>query len=263
MKLIILRSYVKSSLHVALSLWAFCNVLALQQGVDLTISLQCAIFGFGWFAYQYFHIIIPLIVQKQHISLSKVIILFSAIAIGLYGLVMQNSTVWLIFVFVGIITAFYALPFGVNIGLRYVPTIKVFMVALCWATLATFNLYNLTTVHFALIASKSVLWILTMIVPLEIHDLNRDVPSLKTLPQVLGVRRVKMLSYVLILSSVVLAFMTSTTYNLAWVETAMLGVLGILIFKVKKDQPKYITSFLVEAIPVSWLGLSYLVLTYC
>jgi hypothetical protein len=53
------------------------------------------------------------------------------------------------------------------------------------------------------------------------------------------------------------------TYNLAWVETAMLGVLGILIFKVKKDQPKYITSFLVEAIPVLWLGLSYLVLTYC
>ena len=49
---------------------------------------------------------------------------------------------------------------------------------------------------------------------------------------------------------------------LAGVEIAMLVMLAILIFKVKKDRQKYITSLLVEAIPVLWLGLSFMALTY-
>ena len=61
----------------------------------------------------------------------------------------------------------------------------------------------------------------------------------------------------------VLALMTSTSVTFAWVEIGMLTVLGILIFKVKTDRPKYITSLLVEAIPVFWLALSYVAFTYC
>jgi hypothetical protein len=148
-------------------------------------------------------------------------------------------------------------------GLRYVPSLKIFIVALCWSVLATFSLYDLPSVHFALVASKAILWVLALIVPLEIHDLNRDAPSLKTLPQVLGISGVKLLSYALILMAAVLALMTSTSVTFAWVEIGMLAVLGILIFKVKTDRPKHITSLLVEAIPVFWLALSYVAFTYC
>ena len=263
MKHINFRSYIKSSLHVALSLWAFCCVFAMQQGFHLTTSLQCAIFGFGWFAYQYFHFIVPALVEKRRINLSQAIKLFCALAIGFYGLVLQTTIVWLIFVSVGMITSLYALPFGAHMGLRYVPTLKIFIVALCWSTLATFCLYNLTSFHFALVASKAILWVLTMIVPLEIHDLKRDAPSLKTLPQVLGIRAVKLLSYALILMAVVLAFMTSTSITFAWIEMGMLVLLGVLIFKIKTAQPKYITSLLVEAIPLLWLTLSYVTITFC
>ena len=263
MKHINFRPYIKSSLHVALSLWAFCCVFAMQQGFHLTTSLQCAIFGFGWFAYQYFHFIVPALVEKRRINLSQAIKLFCALAIGFYGLVLQTTIVWLIFVSVGMITSLYALPFGAHMGLRYVPTLKIFIVALCWSTLATFCLYNLTSFHFALVASKAILWVLAMIVPLEIHDLKRDAPSLKTLPQVLGIRAVKLLSYALILMAVVLAFMTSTSITFAWIEMGMLVLLGVLIFKIKTAQPKYITSLLVEAIPLLWLTLSYMTVTFC
>ena len=256
------RSYIKSNLHVALSLWAFCSVFAMQQGFNLTLSLQCAIFGLGWFAYQYFHFIVPALVEKRRINLFQAITLLCALAIGFYGLVMQTTTVWLIFVFVAMITSFYALPFGAHMGLRYVPTVKIFIVVLCWSTLATFGLYNLTTVNFALVASKAILWVLALIVPLEIHDLKRDAPSLKTLPQVLGVRATKLLSYALILISVVLAFMTSTSITFAWIEMGMLVLLGVLIFKVKTAQPKYIISLFVEAIPLLWLTLSYVTVTF-
>jgi 4-hydroxybenzoate polyprenyltransferase len=148
-------------------------------------------------------------------------------------------------------------------GLRYVPTLKIFIVALCWSTLATFELFNTVSVHFVLIASKALLWILVLIVPLEIHDLNSDAPRLKTLPQVLGVRGVKLLSYFLILMAMVLALMTATKNILAWIEIGVLVVLGTLIFKVKRDRPKHLTSLYVEAIPVLWWGLSFLALIYC
>jgi hypothetical protein len=263
MKHIGIRSYIKTSIHVALSLLAFCNVFAMQQGVDLSVPLQCAIFGFGWVAYQYFHFIVPALVKEQRINLPQATMLFGAIAIGFYGLVTQATTVWVVFGFVAVITTLYTLPFGAQMGLRYIPTLKIFIVALCWSTLATFELYNVVSFDFILIASKAILWILVLIVPLEIHDLNRDAPRLKTLPQVLGVRGVKLLSYTLILLAIALAFMTGTTNILAWVETGMLALLGILIFKVKRDQPKHLTSLYVEAIPMLWLGLSYLGLTYC
>jgi hypothetical protein len=263
MKHINLRPYIESSLHVALSLWAFCNVLAMQQGVDVAVSLQCAIFGFGWVAYQYFHFVVPALVKRKRINLLQVTMLFCATAIGIFGLATQTTAVWFIFVFVGMITALYTLPFRAQMGLRYIPTLKIFIVALCWSTLATFALYNAASVHFVLIASKAILWILVLIVPLEIHDLNRDAPRLKTLPQVLGVKGVKLLSYILILIAIVLAFMTATKNILAWIEIGVLIVLGILIFKVKRDRPKHLTSLYVEAIPVLWLGLSYLALTYC
>lgn len=264
MKHINLRLYIESSLHVAFSLWAFCYVFAMQQGVDLAVSLQCAIFGFGWFAYQYFHFIVPALLKKKRINLRQITMLFSAAVVGFYGLVIGAiPVVWLVFIFVGMLTATYVLPFGTKMGLRYVPTLKIFIVALCWSTLATFGLYNLTSVHFILVASKAILWVLALIVPLEIHDLTKDAPSLKTLPQVLGIRGVKLLSYALILMVAALAFITSTSIKFAWVETGMLALLGILIFKVKAVQPKYITSLFVEAIPVLWLGLSYAAFTFC
>jgi hypothetical protein len=78
MKHINLRPYIESSLHVALSLWAFCNVLAMQQGVDVAVSLQCAIFGFGWVAYQYFHFVVPALVKRKRINLLQVTMLFCA-----------------------------------------------------------------------------------------------------------------------------------------------------------------------------------------
>ena len=101
-----------------------------------------------------------------------------------------------------------------------------------------------------------------MLVPLEIHDLLRDASTLKTLPQVLGIRAFKLLSYALILTASFLTLMTSNSIKLAGIEIAMLSLLAILIFKVKTGRQKYITSLLVEAIPVLWLGLSFMALTY-
>lgn len=255
MKLIILRSYVKSSLHVALSLWAFCNVLALQQGVDLTISLQCAIFGFGLAAYKYTNQFVPALFKRQSISVGNIALLIVALAMGFWGLMAQPLNVWWLFFGIAVLTFCYALPFGAHMGLRFVPTLKVFVVAFSWTTLALLPLISLPKQMFVWVAAKSVLWILCLMLPFELCDLHKDPPSLKTVPQLLGISRTKTLGYVLLCGIAFLVYQTVQITALFWLEIVMLLLLGIAI-KASPKRSETFTSFWVEGIPILWFLVS-------
>jgi hypothetical protein len=255
MKLIILGSYVKSSLHVALSLWAFCNVLALQQGVDLTISLQCAIFGSGLAAYKYTNQFVPLLYKRQSVSVGNIALFFVALALGFWGLMAQPLNVWWLFFGIAVLTFCYALPFGAHMGLRFVPMLKVFVVAFSWTTMALLPLISLPKQMFVWVAAKSVLWILCLMLPFELRDLHKDPPSLKTVPQLLGISRTKTLGYVLLCGIAFLVYQTVQITALFCLEIVMLLLLGLAI----KASPKHsetFTSFWVEGIPILWFLVS-------
>ena len=108
MKPIIIRSYVKSSLHVALSLLAFCNVLALQQGISVSVSMQCALFGFGLAAYKYTNQFVPALFKRQSISVGNIALLIVALAMGFWGLMAQPLNVWWLFFGIAVLT--FCLP---------------------------------------------------------------------------------------------------------------------------------------------------------
>lgn len=262
MKPIIIRSYVKSSLHVALSLWAFCNVLALQQGISVSVSMQCALFGFGLAAYKYTNQFVPALFKRQSISVGNIALLVVALALGFWGLMAQPLNVWWLFFGIAVLTFCYALPFRAHMGLRFVPTLKVFVVAFSWTTLALLPLISLPKQMFVWVAAKSVLWILCLMLPFELRDLHKDPPSLKTVPQLLGISRTKTLGYVLLCGIAFLVYQTVQVTALFWLEIGVLLLLGIAI-KASPKRSEIFTSFWVEGIPVLWLGLSYLVLTYC
>ena len=259
----LIHSYIQSSLHVAVSLWAFCSVLALQHDIRLSSSLQCSIFGFGWLAYQYFHVVVPVLLQQQRMRWQAVFMILLGLSIGVFGIVQQPLRVWLIFGFVGVLTLLYASPLQKSRGLRYVPTLKIFIVALCWSILALFSIVQTSSVDFLLLAFKSILWVLVMMIPLEVHDITKDAPELKTLPQLLGVGNAKKTAYLILMVLALLAFITTNNEALLWIEITMLLTLGWVVFVVKKESAKYITSFWVEAIPVLWLGISCLALSFC
>lgn len=248
----LLQRYTSSSLHVALALWAFCRVFALQQGASFSFSLQCAVFGFGWAAYQYLHVYVPVLYQQQPLRFKRIFPFLLALFIGFYGLISQAVFIWVAFGFVSVLTFCYALPFGAKMGLRFVPTVKVFVVALCWTVFVTVNLTALPNNLFVLVSIKALLWMICLILPFDLRDLQKDEKALKTLPQLLGVNGVKLLGCILIGFTAFLAFKTVAVAVLLWVEWGMLLLLAIALYCASPKRSPLFTSFWVEGIPVLW-----------
>ena len=82
-------------------------------------------------------------------------------------------------------------------NLRNIGGVKIHIVALCW-TLMTLALPIINEVtfqdsSFCLSVIKRYLWIILAILPFEIADFNSDSKTLGTLPQVLGIKKTKII----------------------------------------------------------------------
>ena len=258
----LLQRYISSNLHVALALWAFCRVFALQQGIQISVSLQFAVFGFGWAAYQYLHVFVPVLYRQQPLTFAKGFPFLLALSLGFFGLMSQPLSIWIVFGFVGILTFCYALPFGEKMGLRFVPTLKIFVVSLCWTILAMLSLEALPKSVYVLVSAKALSWMICLILPFELRDMQKDEPTLITLPQLFGTHGIKIVGTVLICVIAFLAYQTVQINVLLGVEWAMLLLLGIAIFSSSPRRHTGFTSFWVEAIPIMWFLVSIFTLTF-
>ena len=98
--------------------------------------------------------------------------------------------------------------------------------------------------------------VIVLTIPFEIRDLQYDVASLKTLPQQLGLTKVKALGVFLL---IICLFMEefkdgfSTRYFLSLLIVCLL--IAAVLSGSSKKQFKYFASFWVEAIPIVWLGI--------
>ena len=254
----ILKNYISSNLHVTLALWAFCRVIALQQGISMAYSLQLAIVGFGWAAYQYIQIFVPLLFKKTTLKPLSFLRLSGAIFLGIFGLMYQPFSMWIVFALLSVITVLYALPFGSKKGLRFIPVLKIFAVALCWTILATVSLVELQTELLFLIGLKALLWMIVLILPFEIRDMQKDASSLKTIPQLLGEWQTKLFGFLLVVLLVVLGTKTVMYVPLLWAELVALGILALALYGMHSKRNNYYTVLWIEAIPILWLVLSML-----
>src|SRR5690606_32776390 len=101
-----------------------------------------------------------------------------------------------------------------------------------------------------------------LILPFEIRDMNMDTLRLSTIPQGLGVSRTKQLGYVLVAIFVLTEFFKEDTEIAYTVSLVALGILSVGFLKnSSEDQGKYFASFWVEAAPMFWLGVFYLINT--
>ena len=89
--------------------------------------------------------------------------------------------------------------------------------------------------------------------------MNRDIARLETIPQKLGILSTKKLGYVLVLVFCLLEIFKTQT-NIAYlISLLFLGILCVFfVMRSSEDQGKYFASLWVEAAPMFWLGLLYL-----
>jgi hypothetical protein len=98
-----------------------------------------------------------------------------------------------------------------------------------------------------------------LILIFEIIDLNKDDPHLQTVPQQIGVKRTKILGYVILLIFIALEIFNNNinfTFNFQFLSLIFDIVIAIVIVLflafANEKRSKYYTSFWVESVPILW-----------
>ena len=256
--------YLNSSIHVALGVVALTALTVLHFDLEPDYLLLSFVFfgtitGYNFVKYAG-------IAKLHHRSLAKNLKVIQIFSLGCFlalcYLAFQISIkVLLVGGVLGFFTLLYALPvFSSQKNLRSVAGLKVFVIAIIWAGVTVFFPIADADLSFetdsVLEYLQRFLFVLILILPFEIRDLKYDKEDLRTIPQMLGVRRSKQLGYLLISMWVVLELCKgiSTSDSVAALICAA-GITGFVVFKSDEDQPPYFSSFWVEGIPVLWFLL--------
>lgn len=164
----------------------------------------------------------------------------------------------------GIFTLFYGLPFPFkNIPLRNFAGIKLFLIAISFAGI---------TVLFPLVQNdmnidldvwitfmQRFLFIVLITIPFDIRDLKIDNKSLKTLPQMVGVKKAKIIGVLLGVLFVFLEFFKQPIDEKQLITILIASIISILfLINSTKKQSKYYSAFWVESLPIFWFLLMIL-----
>lgn len=259
--------YIDASIHVALAAIALLYATDVLLNVPIDLNLNFFVFfgtisGYNFIKYGVEAKKYVLVALRYH----KIIQFFSVFCLFIAGYHLsfldKNSLIFLAVILV--LTLLYAVPVLPNAkNLRNLGGLKIFIVALVWAG---------TTVVFPAIKEEiAISWdvlvetlqrflmILILLVPFEIRDLAYDAPELKTLPQRFGVANTKIIASFGVVLFYALTFLKDTFLMVDVIGKGILFlVLGITIFSTKRKQSKYFSSFWVEAIPIFWFGILFL-----
>lgn len=256
--------YLDASIHVALAVIAMAGVTFHLFGTFSDIDLLGFIFfsvivcynfiKYGVEAYKY------LIVSNAY---HKSIQIFSFLSFGfaLYFFFQLSVEIWWGTIVLGLLSALYAVPLLPRAkNLRNLAGLKIYIVAFVWAGFTV--LFPVLDAQmpldwdFWINFSQRFLLVLILILPFEIRDLQWDDKSLRTLPQVLGIRNTKKVGIAMTVIFFLLTFLKDSIHPM---EIGMRLVLAIVLVLVlisdKRMRSRYFVSFWVEAIPIFWFLL--------
>lgn len=162
----------------------------------------------------------------------------------------------LLMLFTGLVAVGYNIPFltlnNQNIGLRNIPGIKLFLIAMVWAVscvllpimeLQHSNQLNISPGDTLLLVFKRFLFVAAITVPFDIRDLFQDkLYELKTIPVILGEKRAYIFCQFLLLGYLLLLLLfRQATYPDIAAVVLNLAITGWLIFRsnIKKNEYYY------------------------
>lgn len=177
---------------------------------------------------------------------------------------------WLLPVMV--LAFFYVTPFtsssGRSIGLRSIPLLKAFLIAVLWSLVTVAVPMRLDSAHHGTftIAANACMRLplfLGLVIAFDIRDHGADEPSLRTLPMVFGIRGAKMISVVLLAFSALFSWVF--LHRLEYPLSASAVLLGyayavVLVLRAKPVRDPIYFALLVDGamilIPLLvWIGM--------
>jgi len=262
--------YINSSIHVALSVFSLAWITLLEFELPYDKNVLFFIFFASITGYNFVKFFG--LAKFHHRSLAtwlKYIQLFSLVCFLLmcyYVLQLEQTTLVYISVF-GVVTFLYAIPFlpkkiflDEKQNLRSLSGLKVYVIAIVWCGVTVFlplaNADFLMNWDVSITAIQRFVFVLVLMLPFEIRDLQYDSVKLATIPQQIGVKKTKLIGVLLLMVFFFLDYLKDDIQlmNLL-VLLAITAITLLSVVLAKKEQSKYYSAFFVEGIPVLWLLL--------
>lgn len=253
--------YLDASIHVAFGVLALVHITVLSLNISLDLHLSWFLFYGTIVCYNFVKYGVEakkyvLVANRYH----KNIQFFSFIAAGLmlchaYFLTLE---VWLGVVVLALVSGLYAIPVLPRAkNLRSWGGFKIFIVALVWmgatVLLPVLSVLQEFSWDVKVVAFQRFIFVLVLLIPFEIRDLEYDDPELKTLPQRYGVTNTRVFGSFMVLLFFFVTFLKDTISVADVVSKGILFlVLGTLMYATKRNQSNYFSSFWVEGIPLGW-----------
>ena len=251
--------YIQSSIHVALAVISLLYVFTLTREVVSDFNLIFTLFfgtitGYNFVKY-------ASVAKLHHRSLTnslKVIQVFSLICFLLmcfFGQRLPLETLG-VFVLVGLLTFLYAVPSIASKNMRSIAGLKIYVVALCWAlvvVIAPAVHYGFLIDNFVMLKMLQIIvFVVALIIPFDIRDLDYDAKPLKTIPQQLGVQTAKLVGVLLIFVFFVLEIYLIGGRGSVFTLPMCILTVGLVVFMPKKAF-SYYCSFWVESLPIIYM----------
>ncbi len=258
----LLNFYINSSIHVAMALSALIYSTYIQKNIPLNDTYIKCIFlgtitGYNFVKYA------P-ITKLYHKNLSsnlRIIQLFSLgviIAFTYYFYKLSNPTK-LILTSIGLVTVLYTVPIGIKRNLRSYTGVKIYIVAICWSLTSSITpIYtHYEHLHFDdfLLFIQHFIFVSALIIPFDIRDLNYDPKKLRTLPQVLGIRKAKILSILLFVGFYIIDSYRRGIVNSFDSLITMLLFTTLVYLQDHQKNSNYYCALYIEAVPIFYLGV--------
>ena len=205
----ILDFYIQSSLHVSLCFIAFYMVVSYDMGFEPStlelVAVGCSTLV-GYNVAKYIHLL------KENYPFSTAIKVLTAISalVAIVAVLELGIYATLLFGFCGVLTALYSLPEILGKSFRQIPVLKLITIGVSWSVMAVLLPHFIyedgvyfsikSAFHFSsnpdfqmlvLDLLKYILFVIALCIPFEIRDLKYDAPTLRTLPQLIGVEKTK------------------------------------------------------------------------
>ncbi|MEL7269262.1 MAG: hypothetical protein AAGL34_06805 [Bacteroidota bacterium] len=261
--------YLDSSIHVGFSVASLTVVTSFMLNIPLHWNLfffqiLATVVGYSFIKYGVEAEKYWLVSKKYY----RYIRFFSVLCFlgSIFFLVQLKPAVWYGVAVLSFLTLLYAIPFlGRFKNLRNVGGFKIFMVSLIWSGFTVMLPVLEANLSFdwdiGVVAIQRFVMVFVLILPFDVRDMEKDTPSLQTIPQRLGVQKTIWLGIAL---SLLVMAMTFLKDNLSLREILMNVVLMAMLIKilvqVKRNDSKYFAAFWVESIPVFWMLIWLLLL---
>lgn len=265
--------YLNSSIHVALSVYALTLITLIEFGIDydensLYFVFFASITGYNfvkYFGVAKFH-------HRRLAGWLKAIQLFSFfafVALCYYAFRLKTPALILIGI-LGLITFLYAIPLlpkkyfiDDQKNLRQISGLKVYIIGLVWSfTTVILPLVNnevYINMDVIITSIQRFLFVIILMLPFEIRDLNYDSLKLGTIPQKIGVKWTKIMGVSLLVVFVLLDYLKDELTSNIIISTVLIAFITLLfVLFSSKNQSKYYSAFWVEGLPIIWLGILFM-----